>query len=173
MDKGLARIAEFKQIFEQCTDRDSELDMLAYNGAHAELRLDFAKIRHHRPDKIEYLQPMEALMDEYPQLPQVVFDNAEVHTDKRFDRVEMLMSKYTHTKDLKNLYAVIAIRMALDSTDLSFRMGAKMREDRTDGRSKTLSASDQALVDKLAELRRVYLNPRAVRAPTTDSSPSP
>lgn len=173
MDKGLARIAEFRQIFEQCTDRDSELDMLAYNGAHAELRLDFAKIRHHRPDKIEYLQPMEALIDEYPQLPQVVFDNAEIHTAKRFDRVEMLISKYTHTDDLKNLYAVIAIRMALDSTDASFRMGAMMRESRTDGGPKTLSANDQALVDKLAELRRVCLNPRAVPAPSADSSPSP
>ena len=172
MSVGLKRIEEYKKLFEQCTDRDSEIQMLAYTGAWGELNESFHWVQRNRPQFRMYLDPMGKLLSDFSQLPQVVYDTAELRSNKRYDRLEMLAAKYTDTTTLQGLYAVIAIRRALDTAEKDYRAGDSFRSGKNGGVDIQLSEDAQTLRDKLNRIRNGYPNPR-ISAREVDNSPSP
>lgn len=172
MSVGLKRIEEYRELFEQCHDRDSEIQMLAYSGARTELSLSYNWVKMNRPQFTKYLEPMKKLLDEFGPLPQVVYDTAQLRSNRRYDRLEMLAEKYTDTTTLQGLYAVIAIRSALDTAAKDYRAGDSFRSAKNGGVEIQLSEEAQALRDKLNRIRDGYPNPRAI-AREVDNSPSP
>lgn len=171
MSVGLKRIAEYRELFEQCQDRDSELQMLAYTGAWGELKQSYHWIQRNRPQFTMYLEPMEKLLSDFPQLPQMVYDQ-DVHTDKRYDRLEMLASRYTDTSTLQGLYAAIAIRRALDTAYADYRAGDTFRSKNNGGVELPLSADAVALREHLNRIRDAFPNPRDL-VRDAEASPSP
>jgi hypothetical protein len=115
---------------------------------------------------------MEKLLADFGQLPQVVYDIDELQTNKRYDRLEMLAAKYTDTSTLQGLYAVIAIRRALDIAEKDYRAGDSFRSAKNGGVELPLSEDALALREKLIRIRSSYLNPRAI-AREADYTPSP
>lgn len=172
MTLGLKRINEYREIFEQCQDRDSEIQMLAYTGAWGELKESFHWMERNRPQLKMYLEPMEKLLADFPQLPQVVYDIDELQSSKRYDRLEMLAAKYTDTTTKLGLYAVIAIRRALDTAEKDYLAGDGFRSANNGGVEITLSEDALALREKMNRIRSSYLNPRAI-AREADYTPSP
>lgn len=172
MSLGLNRIEEYRKLFEQCTDRESEIQMLAYTGAWGELKESFHWVERNRPQFKMYLDPMEKLLTDFTQLPQIVYDTSELRSNKRYDRLEMLAAKYTDTTTLQGLYAVIAIRRALDTAEKDYRAGDSFRSAKNGGVEIQLSEEARALRDKLNSIRNSYPNPRAI-AREVDNSPSP
>lgn len=172
MTVGLKRLEEYRELFEQCHDRDSEIQMLAYNGARNELSLAHNWVKLNRPQFTKYLEPMGKLLDDFGPLPQVFYDNAQLRSNRRYDRLEMLAAKYTDTTTLQGLYAVIGIRSALDIEERDYRAGDSFRSAKNGGVEIQLSEEAQALRDKLNRIRNSYPNPRAITR-EVDNSPSP